>query len=407
MSKIELETEAAALPSEQRLTGGVFLTLAGLAALGVLSTNIMLPSFSSISDALSVSTRELGLTLSAFFLIFALGQLVVGPLSDRFGRRWLVLGGLVLFLGGSLLCALAGDFATLVAGRMVQALGVCAAAVLSRAIARDLLEKDELARVLALMMVAVAAAPGFSPLLGGALDQVFGWRSTFLVVAGLGFVLALFYGLCTGETHPPHRRVSVSPLAITRAYLRLATDARFVRPAAAVGLVMGGLFGFFAASPAILMDGLHLSALQLGLFYAGTVFIVFAAGLLAPRLARQRGQVPTAVAGLTITTAGGALLLLAAAGDLMGLPSFTLAVVVFLFGMGLATPLCTAIALSPFGGQAGLASALLGFLQMVGAALGATLATSLAFSPALALGLVQALAGALALALFLGPRRGF
>ena len=104
--------------------------------------------------------------MSSFFVAFALGQLVVGPLSDRFGRKWLVLGGLAVFAAGSVVCAFADTLSFLVLGRVIQALGACAASVLSRAIARDLFDGEALARALALTMIAGAAAPGFSPLLG-------------------------------------------------------------------------------------------------------------------------------------------------------------------------------------------------------------------------------------------------
>ena len=133
-------------PSEHHLTGGILFLLAGLAALGALATNIILPAFPRIGAGLGVSSQELGLTLSSFFVAFAVGQLLVGPLSDRFGRKWLVLGGLVVFAAGSVLCALADTLPFLVLGRVIQALGACAASVLSRAIARDLFDGEELAR---------------------------------------------------------------------------------------------------------------------------------------------------------------------------------------------------------------------------------------------------------------------
>ena len=150
--------------------------------------------------------------MSSFFVAFALGQLVAGPLSDRFGRKPLVLGGLAVFAAGSVLCALADTLPLLVLGRVIQALGACAASVLSRAIARDLFDGEALGRALALTMIAGAAAPGFSPLLGSVLAGLFGWRVTFLVVAAFGVVLALHYSSRVGETHPVDRR---TPLALS------------------------------------------------------------------------------------------------------------------------------------------------------------------------------------------------
>jgi DHA1 family bicyclomycin/chloramphenicol resistance-like MFS transporter len=385
--------------SERRLTGGTLFLLAGLAALGALATNIILPAFPRIGASLGISSKELGLTLSSFFIAFAFGQLLAGPPSDRFGRKWLVLGGLVVFAAGSVVCAFADGLSLLVLGRVIQALGACAASVLSRAIARDLFDGAALARALALTMIAGAAAPGFSPLLGSALDGLFGWRITFLVVAAFGVVLALHYSTSVGETHPADRRASMTASAVASAYGRLAIDPRFLLPAASVSLVIGGLYTFFAAAPAILMSELGLTAFQLGMSFATTVLIVFAAGFLAPRLAHHWGSRAVSVIGILIVLAGGvAMFAFAAAPTFM---TFTRAIGLYLLGMGLINPLGTAIALHPFGQQAGLASALLGFLQMGLAAVGASLASVLPLQPSASLAVILTMGSALALLVFL------
>jgi DHA1 family bicyclomycin/chloramphenicol resistance-like MFS transporter len=387
------------MPSRRRLTGGTLFLLAGLAALGALATNIILPAFPRIGAELEISPPELGLLLSSFFVAFALGQLVVGPLSDRFGRKPLVLGGLAVFAAGSVVCALAGTLPLLVLGRVIQALGACAASVLSRAIARDLFDGEALGRALALTMIAGAAAPGFSPLLGSILTGVSGWRITFVVVAAFGVVLALHYLGRIGETHPVGRRAPLAYTAMASAYGRLAIDSRFLRPALAVSLVIGGLYSFFAAAPGVLMNELGLTAFQLGSSFAGTVLVVFLAGFLAPRLARRSGQRAVSMIGLLVALAGGvAMFVFAAAPAFM---TFTVAIALYLFGMGLINPLGTAIALDPFGRQAGLASALLGFLQMGCAAIGASFASALPFAPSVSLAVVLTTGSTLALLVFL------
>jgi DHA1 family bicyclomycin/chloramphenicol resistance-like MFS transporter len=388
-----------AAPSERRLTGKILFLLAGLAALGAFATNIILPAFPDIGTGLGVSSQELGLTLSSFFVAFAFGQLLAGPLSDRFGRKWLVLGGLGVFAAGSVLCAFADTLSFLVLGRVVQALGACAASVLSRAIARDLFDGEALARALALTMIAGAAAPGFSPLLGSAFDRLFGWRITFLVVAAFGAVLALHYSTSVGETHPADRRASLVASVVASAYGRLAVDPRFLLPALSVSLVIGGLFTFFASAPAILMGELGLTAFQLGLSFATTVLIVFSAGFLAPRLAHRWGQRTIGMIGLIIALAGSLFLFLFAAAP--AFVSFTAAIALYLLGMGLINPLGTAIALHPFGRQAGLASALLGFMQMGCAAIGASFASLLPLQPSASLAAILTTGSALALLVFL------
>lgn len=378
------------------LSGRLLAVLAGLAALGTLSTNIILPAFPSMASDLKVDTRDIGVVLSSFFLAFAIGQLFVGPLSDRWGRRALVLGGLLLFVAGSAICAWAPTLPMLVAGRVIQALGVCAASVLSRAIARDLFEGEALARTLALTMVAMAAAPGFSPLLGSAMEYGPGWRASFTLMGLLGVLLALAYMVVVGETHPASRRVVAEPKVVLQGYAALLTDVRFIRPAFAVSVILGGLYAFFAATPAILMARMGLNALQLGMFFASTVFVVFASGMLAPRWAGRWGAARVARAGCLVALIG-ALGLLAGMGG-GGIAYFTLSMVFYLFGMGLVNPLGTAMALGPFNQQAGLASALLGGLQMALAGVMTTLASFAGPSPIIALGTVLTVASVLALA---------
>jgi len=399
-TSISLGRDAA---SPVRLTGRLLAVLAGLAALGPLSTNIILPAFPSMASELGVDVRDTGLVLSSFFLAFAIGQLFAGPVSDRWGRRAPVLGGLALFIVGCLVCAWAPTLPLLVAGRVIQALGVCAASVLSRAIARDLFEGEALSRTLALTMVAMAAAPGFSPLLGSAMEYGPGWRASFALVAVLGLVLALAYVATVGETHPADRRAAATPAVVLRGYAGLARDVRFIAPALAVSMVIGGLYAIFAATPAMLMGRIGLSALQLGLFFACTVFVVFAAGMLAPRLARRLGSAGVARSGCVVAL-GGALTLLAGGED-GGLAQFTAAVALYLFGMGLVNPLGTAMALAPFSRQAGLASSLLGGLQMACAGGMTALASLAGGSPATTLGLVLAAASMLAFVALMARRR--
>ncbi|MEJ4043695.1 multidrug effflux MFS transporter [Erwinia sp. SLM-02] len=382
-----------------RLTGKIIALLAGLSAIGILSTNIILPAFPQIGEQLGVSSRELGLTLSSFFITFALVQLVVGPLADCYGRKKLVLGGLSIFIVGTVVAGLADSLTTLIAGRVIQAMGVCAAAVLARTIARDLYEGETLARALSLTMIATAAAPGFSPLIGSVLATTLGWRAIFSLVGLAAFAVAVFYASALGETHPAERRTALSIPGVVVAYARLIGNGRFILPALSVSLIMSGLFASFAAAPAILMNGIGLTSLQAGLYFAATVFVVFAAGMAAPRLAHRYGTHIVASGGILTALLGGSLLLIAPERPGLGWYSFSM--VLYLWGMGLANPLGTAITMGPFGKQAGLASALLGFLTMTTAAIVTWLGSVLNFPAVILLGSIQMLACLIALILFL------
>lgn len=367
-----MDTEPPVAPKAgAAFTAGRLALLAGLAALGALATNIMLPAFPAMARELGVVPHDLAWTLSSFFVVFAVGQLFVGPLSDSVGRAPFVIGGLVVFVAGSIICALAPSLPVLIAGRAIQALGACAASVLARAIARDLYQGSELTRALSLVMIAMAAAPGFSPALGTGMTLAFGWRSIFLLVAVAGALVALHYRLGAGETLPPGRRRPAHPYIVARTYAELAIDPRFIFPAMTVSLVIGCLYSFFGAAPAILMTGMGLSATGLSIFFAATVLVVFGAGLMTAPLARRWGAPRVCMTGLLIASTGGLWLVLQASAPTQ--TQFMAAVTLFLAGMGLVNPIGTAIALEPFGDRAGIASALLGFLQMMCAAVGTAL----------------------------------
>ena len=360
--------------------------LAGLAATGTLATNILLPSLPQMAESLKVTSAAVTSAITIFLAVFAVGQLVVGPISDRYGRRWPVLIGFAVFFVGSVWCGLATDLPSLLVGRVIQAAGACATSVLSRAIARDMFAGPALARAMALIMIAMAAAPGFSPLLGSALDHYFGWRSEFALVAVFAGLGALAYGTVFGETHLA-TRTPLDPLAIARNYIGLIADRRFVVPAATVSLIMGGLFSVFSAAPRILIEAMHFTPIQLGLFFAGTVLIVFAAGMLATKLAPRYGLDRSIRGGLFAAATGSIAMLLVSLYSPSFLP-FLGAMSVFLLGMGIVNPLGTAQALSPFGDKAGAASALVGFWQMMTAAIGVWLAATISHEALFALGVV-------------------
>jgi MFS transporter, DHA1 family, multidrug resistance protein len=398
MADETLSTIPATPRPEAASTSAQIAVLASLAATGTLATNILLPSLPQMAASLQVSSAAVTSAITVFLAVFALGQLIVGPVSDRYGRRWPVLIGFAVFLAGSACCGLANDLPSLLIGRVIQAAGACATSVLSRAIARDLFSGAALARAMALIMIAMAAAPGFSPLLGGALDHYFGWRSEFVLVGAFAAIAALGYDAVLGESHHS-TRIPLNPLAIAKNYLGLIADRRFLVPAATVSLIMGGLFAMFSAAPRVLIEGLRFTPIQLGLFFAGTVLVVFAAGMLATKLAPRFGLDRSISGGLLVATTGSVGVLLVSLLHPTFLP-FLATTAVFLLGMGIVNPLGTAQALSPFGEKAGAASALLGFWQMMVAAIGVWLAATISHQAMFALGVVLAAASLVALGLY-------
>src|SRR6266850_1767881 len=232
----------------------------------------------------------------------------------------------------------------------------------------------------------------------GALHDYFGWRSEFVFVGVFAAISAIAYATVLGETHRS-TRIPLNPLAIARNYLGLIADRRFLVPAATVSLIMGGLFAMFSAAPRVFIEGLHFTPIQLGLFFAGTVMIVFAAGMLATKLAPRFGLDRSIQGGLLAAATGSIAMLLVSLFNPTFLP-FLAAMCVFLLGMGIVNPLGTAQALSPFGEKAGAASALVGFWQMMSAAVAVWLTATVSHDAMFALGIVLTVASLLALGLY-------
>ncbi|HXL30270.1 MAG TPA: MFS transporter, partial [Bradyrhizobium sp.] len=212
MTVQDLPSKVSTPEFEERSVPACIAVICAFAATGMLATNIFLPSLPSMAATLQVSSAAVTSAITVYLAIFAVGQLVVGPLSDRFGRRPVILIGLSLFVAGAIGCAFARDLSDLLIGRSIQASGGCAAMVLSRAIARDLFDR-QLTRVMAAITIATAAAPGFSPLLGGALDHFLGWRSEFIFVAIFAVCTVTAYVSFVGETIRSARS-SMNPLTI-------------------------------------------------------------------------------------------------------------------------------------------------------------------------------------------------
>ena len=283
--------------------------ICAFAAAGILATNIFLPSLPAIASDLHVSSAAVTSIITVFLAIFAVGQLIVGPLSDRFGRRSPILIGLCIFVLGTIWCVFANDLFSLLVGRSIQACGACTASVLARAVARDLFDGQALAKMMALITIATAAAPGFSPLVGSALDHFLGWRSEFVFVAVFVACAAVAYVMFVGETKGPTDS-SLNPVKIAGSYLALVRDERFAGPARTASLLIAGLFAVFSAVPRVLLEGFAFSPIALGLLFAGVVFLVFGAGMLAPRLSARFGSHDAMFIGLGLTVVGGIALFL-------------------------------------------------------------------------------------------------
>jgi MFS transporter, DHA1 family, multidrug resistance protein len=390
------QTVQADAPAIARGTSSVIVIICALAALATLATNIFLPSLPRLARDLHVSSAAATSAIPVFLLAYSITQLVVGPLSDRFGRSTPALAGLAVAIVGSLWCGYAQDLTGLLIGRVIQGAGAGAAGVLARAIARDLFEGNRLEKAMSYITIATAASPGFSPLLGGALDHFLGWRWEFLLVAAFVVCTIAGFMLYVGETNRTVHRPT-SPLAVARSYYQLMRDPRFYASATTTSLLMAGLFAILAATPRLFTEDFGFSPMQLGVLFASVIFVMIVAGVIAPKLSERLGNARAALIGLVLMTAGALAVLggVALLGKSAMLLIATLSIV--LFGAGLANPLTTAAALAPFGDKAGIAAALVGFVIGLGAAVGVPLAAVLAKDPGLSLGYALVLTSVLSL----------
>jgi DHA1 family bicyclomycin/chloramphenicol resistance-like MFS transporter len=379
--------------------------LALLTALGPLSTDMYLPSLPAIAHGLGASTAGTQMTLSAFLLGFAVGQFVYGPVSDRIGRKPVLLFGLGLFVVASAACALAPSIETLIGGRFVQALGASGPIVLGRAIVRDLYEGPRAGRELSRMGTIMGLVPAVAPVFGGLLQEGFGWRANFVAPILFGLVMMAVVSTQLPETIQTKSPERISFMAILRGFGTLLAHPAYRVYVSLSALTYGGLFAFISGSSFVLQGVYGLTELAYAFSFAFVVIGFIAGTALAQRVVGRRGLDGTILLGVAALAAGGATMLVLV---LAGVPSslaVTLPMALYGVGVGLTMPQSMASAMMPFPDRAGAASSLLGICQMTFAAiLGIGLGQALGAS-ALPLPAIIAVVGGLALLLFLASRR--
>jgi MFS transporter, DHA1 family, multidrug resistance protein len=374
--------------------------LALLTALGPLSTDMYLPSLPAIARDLQATTGQTQATLSIFLLGFAAGQFVYGPVSDKVGRKPMMLSGLALFVAASLACMLAPSVEVLTAARFVQAFGASGPIVLGRAVVRDLYEGARAGRELSRMGTVMGLVPAIAPIGGGLLQDWAGWRSTFAVIVLLGLALGGTVVALLPETLRSRAAAPLSFAAILRGFGSLLRHPAYRVYVALCSLAYGGLFAFISGSSFVLQGVYGLEELPYAFSFAFTVLGFIAGTLVAQRIVARRGLDGTIGLGVAAMALGGATMLLLV---LSGVPSslaITAPMALYTAGVGLTMPQTVAAAMLAFGERAGAASSLLGICQMTFAALaGAGVGQALGGS-ALPLPFVIAAIGVIALLLF-------
>ncbi|MET0106553.1 MAG: multidrug effflux MFS transporter [Sedimenticola sp.] len=344
------------------------ILITALVALAPLSTDMYLPAFPELMRAFSSDIDGIQITLSAFLVGFALGQLVYGPLSDRFGRKPVLLGGLALFLLSSLAIANTDTIETLTLLRILQAFGGSAGPVLGRAMVRDIHGPRESARLLSYIGTAMALAPAVAPIIGGYMTVGLGWEAIFLFLAiyALLGILALVFQV--PETAPLDRLQRLSVATLLGNYGELLRHHSWRWYTLACSFVFGGLFSFLSGSAFVIIDFLGYSEEQYGLFFALIVAGFMIGTLIAGKLARRVGIDRLIGAGALVAATGGSMMAVLALLQVHHVAAIILPHMIYMIGVGIVMPQSMAGALAPFPRIAGTSSALLGFIQMAFAA---------------------------------------
>lgn len=345
----------------------MILILGVLTALAPLSIDLYLPSFPSLAKSYSVDPGRVQATLSIFFIGLAIGQAIYGPLADRYGRRRPLLIGIAIYVAASLSAPFAPTIDSLIALRLIQALGGCAGMVISRAVVRDLFDERESARVFSTLILIMGSAPILAPMVGGYILTIAGWRTIFLVLAGFGLMSFVFSWAGLAETLPLQSRRRDDLKGVFRNYGRLMVDRRFIAPALAGSLIMAGLFGYIANSPFVFIQLYGVTPKQFGiLFGMNALGLVTASQINRAMLSRWP---PRTILGWAITgNVTAALILLAVAGS-PNLIVFLVPLWFFIASLGFLNPNAVAIAMSASRYHAGSASALMGMMQFTAGAL--------------------------------------
>lgn len=350
--------------TQRTLSTGFWLVLLTLLiALPRITLDLHLPALPAMADYFQASDSQLQLTLTLYTLGSAISLLIAGPLTDRFGRRPVLLSGLLLYGVATVACAMADSLIVLIIARLFQALGGCCTTVIGRVIVRDYFDRYEQARLLGLISMAMAVSPMAAPVLGSLMLPFINWRGLFVLLAVIGAGLYLVVYRRLPETRPPEV-AAAPPSNLMRLYAQLLRDRYFLRYSLAIGCVYSTYFPFIAESSALLQRGFHLTATGYAWVFAATISGYMLGANLFRRLVRrfEPDRLIASAIGLNVL---GSLMLAATTTALQGeWLAIVVPMVVIMVSVGMVIPACQLAVLQPYGAIAGTASGLFFFTQM-------------------------------------------
>jgi len=351
-------------PMTKRKHFFLILLLGSLTALGPFSIDMYLPGFPAIAKDLHTTVAKVSLSLSGFFIGISAGQLLYGPLLDRFGRKKPLYIGLVVYIISSIGCAYATSIDALIILRFIQAVGSCAAAVASIAMVRDLFPVSENAKVFALLMLVVGVSPMIAPTVGGYVTTAFGWHSVFLVLTLLGLVnlVASIFGL--PESYQPDKTISLKPKPIITNFIAVLREPQFYTYAFTGAMAFAGLFAYVAGSPLLFMDIFAVKEETYGWIFAFLSIGLIGSSQLNTVMLKKYSSEQLIFAALICQAITGIVFVTGSINGWFGLAETIGLLFIFLSCLGFASPNTSALSLAPFSKNAGSASALMGAVQM-------------------------------------------
>lgn len=342
----------------------LILILGSLTALGPFSIDMYLPGFPDIAKSLHTTTENVALSLSSFFIGISAGQLLYGPLLDRFGRKPPLYFGLALYIVASIGCYFSGDIHTLIIMRFIQAIGSCAAGVASMTMVRDIFPLKDNAKVFALLILVLGASPMIAPTVGGYVTTEFGWQLVFIILAVMGGLITLAVFFFLPESHPADPSYSLKPAPIINGFITVIKNPQFYTYAFSGGIAFSGLFAYVSSSPLVFMEVFKVSGKVYGWIFAFlSIGFIGSSQLNNALLKRYKsGQIVNVT--LMVMVALAVIYLAGSMQNLLGLTGTIVMIFTVLCCVGIVSPNTSALALAPFEKNAGTASALLGAFQM-------------------------------------------
>lgn len=364
-----------------------------------------LPGFRAIAEDLHTNVSRVGLTLSSYFIGISVGQLLYGPLLDKYGRKKPLYIGLLVYILASAGCVVTQNIDHFIVLRFFQAVGSCAATVASMAMVRDLFPVSENAKVFALLMLVVGASPMIAPTVGGYVTSSIGWHAIFIILTVMGILMLLASIFWLPGSYKPDASLSLKPVPILRNFFQVARVPQFYTYTLTGAIAFSPLFAYVSASPKVFMDVYHVSDKTYGWIFAALSVGFIGSSQVNTLLLRRFTSVQILPVALTVQSVVGLVFVAGVMNGWLGLGSTLALLFILLCCLGFVNPNTAALSLAPFERNAGSASSLMGALQMGTGALASVFVSLDGSDSALPLALVMMVTGMLALGVLLVCRR--